>query len=112
MTGSRNSSSKKRRGHRKAAAKQLERQQVEEAREERKLAIEQLRAAGCFVFMIPEEWEEESIEQMRAWGTWARRELLAKSPGFLLSPESADAVPESEQRITGFRMACSMVKTV
>ena len=109
MTGSRNSSSKKRRGHRKAAAKQLERQQVEEAREERKLAIEQLRAAGCFVFMIPEEWEEESIEQMRAWGTWARRELLAKSPGFLLSP---DAVPESEQRITGFRMACSMVKTV
>lgn len=113
MPGNKNSQNKKGRGQRnaelKAARKLEEKQRVIQARETRRLALERLRGAGCFVFMMPEEWENESVEQMLAWDTWARTELLSKSPGFLIAPE---AISETEKRITGFRMACSMVKTV
>jgi hypothetical protein len=109
MPGNKNSQNKKGRGQRKAAQKLEQKQRVLQARETRRLALDKLREAGCFVFMMPEEWENESVEQMLAWDARARIELLTKSPGFLIAPE---AISETEKIITGFRMACSMVKTV
>ena len=61
MPGNRNSQNKKRRGQRNVELKEVrkleERQRVMHARETRRLALEKLCGAGCFVFMMPDEWE-------------------------------------------------------
>ena len=41
-----------------------------------------MKAEGTTVFMWREQWEGETIEQMRAWDRPGRSSLLKKGPGF------------------------------
>ena len=72
----------KKEGKRRGDRERREEDRRKEAKEARKRGLSSLKAEGTTVFMWREQWEGETIEQMRAWDRPGRSSLLKKGPGF------------------------------
>ena len=99
----------KKEGKRRGDRERREEDRRKEAKEARKRGLSRLKAEGTTVFMWREQWEGETIEQMRAWDRPGRSSLLKKGPGFRPTPTE---VAEEELEEGATRAILNMVYTI